>query len=92
MSDKLETLASIRDELRKELIFGIEARPPIALILGFSGYSHQVMPLTQKLQHATRAYVINANGLSNFICSSDIAKILKDADEAGQLERAKKYQ
>ena len=58
MSDKLETLASIRDELRKELIFGIEARPPIALILGFSGYSHQVMPLTQKLQHATRAYVI----------------------------------
>ena len=36
---------SIKDELRKELIFGFEARLPIAIVIGFSGHRHQVMPL-----------------------------------------------
>ena len=78
--------------LRKDLIFGVEARLPIAIILGYSGYQHQVMTLMQNLSQTTRAYVVNANGLTNFICSLDIEKILRDADKADQLERARKYQ
>ena len=40
----IDIKAPIKDELRKDLIFGIKSRLSTAMILGFSGYSHQVMP------------------------------------------------
>ena len=61
------------------------------MILSFSGHRHQVMPLMQNLSHTTRAFIINANTLPGFI-QSDIFRLLKQADEAGQLQTAKKYQ
>ena len=45
LQQDLDTKVSIKDELRKELILGLEARLPNALTLGFSGHRHQVLPL-----------------------------------------------
>ena len=92
MSDNFDTTLPIRYELRKELIFGLESRLPIAIILGYSGYQHQVMPLMQRLSQTTRVYVINANGLPSFLKPLEIIKVLKDAEKSGHLDRAKKYQ
>ena len=83
---------SIKDELKKDLIFGIGARPPIGLILGFCGFHHQVMEKMQCLSHGTRAYIINADGLPGFLYKFDIIRHLEQADEAGQLEDIKKFQ
>ena len=82
----------IKDELRKNLIFGIHARPPIGIILGFVGYSYQVTPLMQVLSHGTRAFIVNAKGLKGFVLAFDIIKFLKEADEAGHLEHAREWQ
>ena len=82
----------IKEELKKGLIFGFRARLPIGIILGFVAIRHQVIPLMQTLSHATRAYIVNADGLPGFVNDFDIIKYLKEADEAGQLEHAKKWQ
>ena len=82
----------IKDELRKSLIFGIGARPPIGIILGFYGFRHQVLILMQCLSHGTRAFIVNADGLPGFVLEFDISRLLKRADEAGKLEHARKYQ
>ena len=50
------------------------------------------MRLMQCLSHGTRAYIINADGLPGFVLKFDIAGHLKQADEAGKLEHARKYQ
>ena len=75
----------IKEELKKGLIFGLEARLPIGIILGFFGYQHQVMRLMQCLSHGTRAYIVNANGLTGFVIEFDIIRFLREADGAGQL-------
>ena len=65
---------------------------PIAYILGFMGYCHQVMPVLQVLSHATRAYIHNARGLPGFIQKFEITKFLQSANKMGLLEEAKKWQ
>ena len=65
------------DEFKKNLIFGIEARPPNGLILGFCGFHSQVMKTMQSLSHGTRAFIINADGLPGFLLNFDIAQHLK---------------
>ena len=77
MSEPFDIKVTIRDELKKNLIFGLEARPPIGIILGLAGYSNQVIPLLQKLSHGTRAFVVNADGLSGFVLPFDIVKHLQ---------------
>ena len=67
MCEKFDIKVDIGEDLMKTLVFGINARPPIGLILGFSGYSHEVMPLMQTLSHTTRAFTCNADGLPNFV-------------------------
>ena len=62
----------IKEELKKGLIFGLEARPPIGIVLGFFGYQHQVMKMMQCLSHGTRAYIVNADGLPGFVLELDI--------------------
>ena len=44
------------------------------------------------MSHSTRAYIVNANGLPGFLNSFDVMKHLKEADEAGRLDLAKKRQ
>ena len=80
---EIEIAVEIKEELKKGLIFGLEARPAIGIILGFYGYQHQVMKLMQCLSHETRAYVINADGLPGFVLKFDIASFLRKADKAG---------
>ena len=77
MSQPFEIRVTIKDELKKALIFGLEARLPIGIILGFVGYRHQVLPLMQSLTHATRAYIVNAGGLQGFLAAFDVMKLLK---------------
>ena len=77
MSEAFDIKEPIKDELRKNLIFGLQARPPIGIILGFVGYRNQVIPLMQVLSHSTRAFIVNANGLPGFVLTFDIRKFLK---------------
>ena len=92
MTDNFDFILPVRNELKKDFILGLKGRLPIALILGFSGYRSQVLPLLQSLSHTFRAYICNANGLPGFVFRFDIIKFLKAADEACQLEYAKKWQ
>ena len=73
------------------MIFGLEARPPIGIILGFVSNSHEVTPLMQTISHATRAYIVNADGLPGFLVDVDIIEILKAADESEELEHCEKW-
>ena len=45
MVEKFDVIVQIKDDLRKGLVFGLGARLPIAKVLGFTGYAHEVMPL-----------------------------------------------
>ena len=89
MSNKFDIKVVIKENLRKDLIFGISARLPIAMILGFTDFQHKVIPILQTLSHGTRAYIVNANGLPGFVLEFDIVRYLKKANETGQLEHAK---
>ena len=46
----------------------------------------------QCLSYGTRAYTINADGLSGFVLKFEIIRHLRRADKAGQLQDARKYQ
>ena len=82
----------LREDLKKALVFGIHARLPVALILSFYGYDHEVMQLMQTLSHSTRAFIWNADGLAGFVCLFKIMEILRESDINGLLEQAKKWQ
>ena len=91
-SENFSIKVPIKHELKKGLVFGLRARLPIAIIIGFIGYRHDVMPMMQKLSHGTRAYICNAKGLPGFVDELHIVEILKLAEEKGQLEHAKNWQ
>ena len=62
-----DTVVNIKDALRNKLIFKLDARLPIAVVLGFVAHRNEVFYLTQRLSHGTRAYIYNANGLPGFL-------------------------
>ena len=82
----------LKEDLKKALVFGIHARLPVALILSFYSYDHEVMWLMQSLSHSTRAFIQNADGLPGFVCMFKIMEILKEADAGGLLDHVKKWQ
>lgn len=88
--DEFDIRVPIKESLRRGLIFGLQARPPIGIILGFFGYREKVINLLQILSHSTRAYIINAGGLPGFLIRIDVMNYLREADESGQLENARK--
>ena len=45
MVETFDIKAPIVDELKRGLVFGLQARLPIGSILSFAGYHHQIMPL-----------------------------------------------
>ena len=74
------------------MIFDIESRLPNALILGFSGYRHEVHPIVQNLSHATRAYIVNSSGLPGFVAKPGVMQVLEQADKEGDLDHVKEWQ
>ena len=46
----------------------------------------------QTISNATRAYIINADGLRGFLIEMDILKALREADESKQLENVRRWQ
>ena len=82
----------IKEDLQKGLILNLQSRLAIGVVLGFVGWRHEVIPILQTLSHSTRAYIINANGLTGFLLSIDLMRFLQEADQDGKLESAKKYQ
>ena len=89
MNELFDIKTPIKDELRKGLILGLNTRLPIGIVLGFAGYRDQVFPLLQTLSHATRAFIINAEGLPGFVIAFDTMEPLKEAEKALGLRRAK---
>ena len=81
-------IVPIKVELKQCLILGLQARPPIAKILSFLGYSYKVYELLQTLSHSTRASILNAKGLQNFLVKFDVYPLVENAFNAGQLENA----
>ena len=67
MVEDFDIKVQIREELKKGLIFGLQARLPIGIILGFTGFRYEVYQIMQTLSHSTRAYIVNANGLNGFL-------------------------
>ena len=92
MAEIFDIKVQIKEDLKKCLVFGLGARLPIGLVLGFTGFSHEVLQIKQTISHSTRAYLCNANGLQGFILKLDILKMLTDAEKNEQLERITKYQ
>ena len=43
VKNKYNVKVKIKENLKKSLVFGIQARLPVAMILGFSGYRHEVV-------------------------------------------------
>ena len=54
---------TIKRHLKRKLVFGLQSRLAIGIILGYVGLRHEVLPLMQVLSHSTRAYIWNADGL-----------------------------
>ena len=92
MTESFDIKVSIQEKLKKGLIFGFKARLPIAVLLQFLGYRHEVMPLLQRISHGTRAYIINADSLLGFVMELNIINLLKEADKNGLHEHLKKWQ
>ena len=88
----IDVKVQIKQELKRNLIFGIQSRPAIGMILSFFGFSHEVFELMQTLSHSTRAFIFNAERLNGFLVKLDICQILHDAYESGELEQAEKHQ
>ena len=67
MVENLDTKVPIQENLKKELIFGINARLPIALVAGLSGYRDEILTVMQTLSHSSRAFTVNADGFKGFL-------------------------
>ena len=89
---EIDIYIPIKEELKKCLIFGLQARLPIGIILSFFGYSNEVFELMQTLSHSTRAFIFNAKGLNGFLVNLDLCEILNDAKKSGQLQKAFSHQ
>ena len=77
MVEDFDIVLQLKNDLKKRLIFGLDARLPIAKILGFSGYRHEILPQMQTLSNSTRAFLVNANGLPAFVFKISIIRVLR---------------
>ena len=58
----------IKRRHRKSLpIRCLQSRPASATVFSFYGYKHEVCWLLQRLNHKTRAYIVNSDGLRGFV-------------------------
>ena len=82
----------IREELKRELVFGLKSRLPIAIILGFVGFRDEVLPMMQYLSHGTRAYIWNEDGLKGFVQRIDILVIEQKYAKTKEYQETTKWQ
>ena len=47
-------------------IEGLKSRLSVVLIFSYVGFTHEVMPILQRMSHKTRAYAFNADGFRGF--------------------------
>ena len=88
---RLEVRVPLKEELKKCLLFGL-SRLSVAMILGYLGHRHEVMPIMQTICHSTRAYMVNAKCMPGFVMRlPQVLKIYKNADSAGELKEAAKW-
>ena len=70
----------------------LQAREATAIILGFLGYRHHVLPLLQTLSHKSRAFIWKANGLPGFVEQFNVINALREAKQSGKLDWILKWQ
>ena len=63
----------------------------MGIILGFSGYRHDVLPLMQVVSHKTRAFIWNEDGQKGFLTKFYIMPVLYETEKAGKLEKLTKW-
>ena len=88
MQEYYTIIVPIKEDLKKKLIFGFRARPPIGLTLSYFGFQHEVMLLMHTLSHSTRAFIWNADGLNGFLIEAPITmQMFEDAEKSGELKK-----
>ena len=84
LRENFDIKVAIKEELKKKLVLGLQARLPIGMILGFIGYRKDILSLMQELNHGTRAYIWNEDGLKGFVLElPGIIPFLKNARKDG---------
>ena len=69
---------AIRNELRKSLPVGsLQSRNVMGIVLSYFCYSEGVISLLQKINHSTRAYIMNAKGLPGFLVKEPSLHLLQ---------------
>ena len=77
----------IKDALLTCLPFPLlQARTVTAIILAYYGYKHETLSMLQTLNHKSRAYIVNADGLQGFLKSLDIIAELVHAQRDGTFD------
>ena len=89
---KLKLKVSLVEEYRAGLPFALKTRHGIATVIAFYGDSEEVGGFMQAASNSTRAYFVNANGLSGFVLPFSISKYLKRAKEQNQISELTKHQ
>ena len=73
-------IVKIQQNNKKSLPFvNLQAREATAIILGFLGYRHHVLPLLQVLSHKSRALIWKANGLPGFVEQFNVINAVREA-------------
>ena len=70
----------------------MQSRSAMAITFAFYGFQESSVAMLQKINHSTRAYIWNANGLPGFLKreSEEVFRVLDEAEEAGLLQEITK--
>ena len=64
---ELPVNVGIKNELKRSMpIKGLKSRLGTIEVLSYVGHTQEVLPILQKLNHTSRAYTENTNGLKGF--------------------------
>ena len=83
LRDKWHIKVAIKENKKHALVFGLNSRVSIALVLAFFGYRATVIPLMQTINHGTRGFIWNSDGLQGFVERFDIINFLRKTEKRG---------
>ena len=82
---ELPVKVAIRNELKRAMpIKGLKSRLGTIEVLAYVGNTHEVLPILQQLNHTSRAYTENTNGLKGF-CRREPEVLFAEIAWAAQL-------